>query len=649
MKLKWFKSGNGEKNAAKLTLYLLGNPNVGKSTVFNALTGLKQHTGNWSGKTVDAAFGKYTYNNIEHKIIDLPGTHAVNSCFSEEEVTGTEIMLGSKDSQESVCRSTTIIIGDGTSLERSIGLALDYLEKCGNNAIFCVNLCDIAKKKGIEINFEKLQKTLGIPVIGISAKKKSDINSLKTLIDDFMLNPKNIKIKSGLDGDAVNFKNDCSSSISGRMQTAKKIMNECVKYTKDQNEKNFEYKFDKILTSKRYGIPIMILCLGFILWLTICGANYPSDLLAKLFGFLKPYVEGFFVYLHFPQFLIGILCDGVYETVTWIIAVMLPPMAIFFPLFTLLEDFGFLPRIAFNLDKCYARTNMSGKQCLTQCMGLGCNCVGVVGARIMPNETQRTVAILTNSLMPCNGRFALLIAMSTIFIGGSMAVQVSGVIPMLCVLFLICLSVVVTWCVSYCRTKTIYKNDNEIFALELPEYRKPEIAKTLIISLVNRTAKIVGRALLVSAPTGALVWLMANIQIDGITLLSYASNALDPFGRFLGVDGFIILAFILSLPANEITLPILVMGYLATGSMTEISDMETLKNILTANGWTIVTAINMMLLTLYHSPCITTLLTIYSETKSLKTVALSIVIPCVVGILLCLLVKYGFAIISLFM
>ena len=584
MKLKWFKSGNGEKNAAKLTLYLLGNPNVGKSTVFNALTGLKQHTGNWSGKTVDAAFGKYTYNNIEHKIIDLPGTHAVNSCFSEEEVTGTEIMLGSKDSQESVCRSTTIII-----------------------------------------------------------------NSLKTLIDDFMLNPKNIKIKSGLDGDAVNFKNDCSSSISGRMQTAKKIMNECVKYTKDQNEKNFEYKFDKILTSKRYGIPIMILCLGFILWLTICGANYPSDLLAKLFGFLKPYVEGFFVYLHFPQFLIGILCDGVYETVTWIIAVMLPPMAIFFPLFTLLEDFGFLPRIAFNLDKCYARTNMSGKQCLTQCMGLGCNCVGVVGARIMPNETQRTVAILTNSLMPCNGRFALLIAMSTIFIGGSMAVQVSGVIPMLCVLFLICLSVVVTWCVSYCLTKTIYKNDNEIFALELPEYRKPEIAKTLIISLVNRTAKIVGRALLVSAPTGALVWLMANIQIDGITLLSYASNALDPFGRFLGVDGFIILAFILSLPANEITLPILVMGYLATGSMTEISDMETLKNILTANGWTIVTAINMMLLTLYHSPCITTLLTIYSETKSIKTVALSIVIPCVVGILLCLLVKYGFAIISLFM
>lgn len=645
MKLKWFKSGNGEKNAAKLTLYLLGNPNVGKSTVFNALTGLKQHTGNWSGKTVDAAFGKYTYNNIEHKIIDLPGTHAVNSCFSEEEVTGTEIMLGSKDSQESVCRSTTIIIGDGTSLERSIGLALDYLEKCGNNAIFCVNLCDIAKKKGIEINFDKLQKTLGIPVIGISAKKKSDINSLKTLIDDFMLNPQNTKDES----DTPDFKNAPSSSISSRMQTAKKIMSECVKYTKEQNEKSFEYRFDKILTSKRYGIPIMILCLGFILWLTICGANYPSDLLAKLFGFLKPYIEGFFVNLHFPPFLTGILCDGVYETVTWIIAVMLPPMAIFFPLFTLLEDFGFLPRIAFNLDKCYARTNMSGKQCLTQCMGLGCNCVGVVGARIMPNETQRTVAILTNSLMPCNGRFALLIAMSTIFIGGSMAVQVSGVIPMLCVLFLICLSVVVTWCVSYCLTKTIYKNDNEIFALELPEYRKPEIAKTLIISLVNRTAKIVGRALLVSAPTGALVWLMANIQIDGITLLSYASNALDPFGRFLGVDGFIILAFILSLPANEITLPILVMGYLATGSMAEISDMETLKNILTANGWTIVTAINMMLLTLYHSPCITTLLTIYSETKSLKTVALSIVIPCVVGIILCLLVKYGFAIISLFM
>ncbi len=201
------------------------------------------------------------------------------------------------------------------------------------------------------------------------------------------------------------------------------------------------------------------------IWLTICGANYPSDLLAKtIWVFKKPYVEGFFVYLHFPQFLIGILCDGVYETVTWIIAVMLPPMAIFFPLFTLLEDFGFLPRIAFNLDKCYARTNMSGKQCLTQCMGLGCNCVGVVGARIMPNETQRTVAILTNSLMPCNGRFALLIAMSTIFIGGSMAVQVSGVIPMLCVLFLYLsfgCCYLVRFILSY--KNNIQKNDNEIF------------------------------------------------------------------------------------------------------------------------------------------------------------------------------------------
>lgn len=608
-------------------IYLLGNPNVGKSTVFNALTGLRQHTGNWSGKTVDAAYGVFTYDDVCYRVTDLPGTHSVKSCFSEEKVAGDEI------GRQNASSSLTVIIANASCLKRDIALALEYIESCGSNAALCVNLWDIAKKRGIKINLSRLEAMLGIPVIGITAKKSSDIKALKAFI------------RSNFDktGKAVSNSRPVSSP-EGRLRLAADIASKCTEYTETYIRRDL--KIDRILTSKKYGIPIMIMGLAVILWITVCGANYPSELLSRLFSWFKPYLNDFLHAAKLPDAAVGIICDGIYQTVTWIIAVMLPPMAIFFPLFTLLEDLGVLPRIAFNLDKWYAGVNMSGKQCLTQCMGLGCNAVGVTGARIMAGENQRKVAILTNSFMPCNGRFALLISLSSIFIGGLFPRALPGIVPTVCTLGLICLSVAVTWPVSYLLTKTICKTENEIFTLELPEYRKPEIIRTLAVSLVNRTAKTVCRAIAASAPAGVVIWLMANIQAGDVTLLTYLAEALNPIGHFLGVDGFIILAFILSLPANEITLPILVMGYLSKGTMSEISDIALLKNILTDNGWTLTTAVNMMVLTLFHSPCATTLMTIYHETKNKGLTALSAVLPCAVGIILCLFTRVIFAVIN---
>ncbi|MCI5892552.1 MAG: ferrous iron transporter B [Clostridiales bacterium] len=628
-----------KNNTEKHKLFLLGNPNVGKSTIFNSLTGLKQHTGNWSGKTVDVCFGEYTYNGKEYEVIDLPGTHSVSACFAEECVTTSEMT----ESANTYMNSTTVIIADATAMKRGIILALEYLNhpryKLNKSAILCINLYDIAQKRGIEINRDLLEKLLGIPVITISARNKKDMLRFKQTIEK-----STDKFQNSMDTDTYDCECQyklCKSMINSINETAEELYQKCVRQS--YNVLNSPgHKFDKVITSKKIGIPIMILCLALILWITIKGANYPSELLSKLFAYFKPLLLQLLTNARLPEFAIGIICDGIYVTVTWIISVMLPPMAIFFPLFTILEDSGFLPRIAFNLDRCYACANMSGKQCLTQCMGLGCNAVGVTGARIMPTESQRTISILTNSFMPCNGRFALLITISAIFIGGLLPGTKSGIVSMLTVLCLIILSVIITWLVSYILSKTLYKEENVIFSLELPEYRRPEILKTLTISLVHRTLMITGRALLCSAPMGAFIWILANISAGDVSMLTAISQSLNPIGNFLGVDGFIIFAFILALPANEITLPILIMGYLSSGYMSDINDITTLKTIFENNNWTLLTAINMMLLTLYHSPCITTLMTIYNETHSIKKVLLSIILPCSIGGILCIITKMLF-------
>ena len=425
--------------------------------------------------------------------------------------------------------------------------------------------------------------------------------------------------------------------IKSLVNKAEKVASESVKYKKGYD--NFNRKLDKILVSKVTGIPIMILMLLTILWITITLANYPSQALSSLFGWLEVWIRDLFESLAVPSVVSGILIDGVYTTVTWIVAVMLPPMAIFFPLFTLLEDFGYLPRIAFNLDKGFKKCCSCGKQALTMCMGLGCNAAGVVGCRIINSPRERLIAILTNNFMPCNGRFPTLITISSIFIGGGiLGVNSGNLFSALAVTLVIIFGVLITLVVSNILSKTVLKGVPSSFVLELPPYRKPQVLKVIVRSICDRTLYVLGRAVVVALPAGAIIWIFANIAIGDGTLLSVCADFLNPFASAIGLDGYILMAFILGIPANEIVIPIIIMSYLKTSTMVEMNNIMELKNLLVANGWTTLTAINTMILCLLHYPCATTLLTIKKETNSLKWTALSFLIPTIAGIVVCFVV-----------
>lgn len=423
--------------------------------------------------------------------------------------------------------------------------------------------------------------------------------------------------------------------VTDIFQTAHSIaLDVCTFKKRNYNLKT--YKIDKILTSKSFGFPIMLLFLGLIFWLTISGANYPSNLLSRFFMFIQGKLVLLFNVLHAPSWLTGILIDGVYMTVSWVVAVMLPPMAIFFPLFTLLEDLGYLPRIAFNLDRCFKKAGGSGKQALTMCMGFGCNAAGVVGTRIISSPRERLIATLTNAFVPCNGRFPFLITISSIFIGAYFTGFFSNVVSSLVVLGVILLGVLLTLIASKLLSKTILKGVPSSFVLELPPYRKPQIGKILIRSLLDRTLFVLARAIVVAAPVGAIIWLLANLSINGITLLNYISQFLNPFAMLIGLDGFILTAFILGLPANEIVLPIILMSYMSQGALVNLENNFAIGQILIAHGWTILTAINTMIFILLHFPCGTTLLSIKKETGSWKWALISFILPTSFGIILCM-------------
>ena len=337
-----------------------------------------------------------------------------------------------------------------------------------------------------------------------------------------------------------------------------------------------------------------------------------------------------------PPWISSILIDGIYVTLAWVISVMLPPMAIFFPMFTLLEDLGYLPRVAFNLDKCFKRCCSCGKQALTMCMGLGCNAAGVIGCRIINSPRERLIAILTNAFMPCNGRFPTLITIATIFIGGSLAGGIGGSLKSaLAVTAVVILGVFMTLVISKILSNTILKGVPSNFILELPPYRKPQIGKVLIRSIMDRTLYVLGRAIAVAAPAGVVIWIFANVPVGEISLLTYCADFLQPFGNAIGLDGYIIMALLLGLPANEIVMPIIIMSYVKATTILEMDSMLQLKNLLVANGWTLLTAINMMIICLMHFPCGTTLWTIKKETGSWKWTILSFLIPTVAGIAIC--------------
>lgn len=611
---------------------LVGNPNTGKSTLFNLLTGLNQHTGNWPGKTVTSARGEFKLDDKNFILVDLPGCYSLFPCSLEEEVSRDFILKGNSD--------LIIVIVDGTCLERNLNLVLQ-IKDVKKEIILCVNLIDEAEKKNIKINKELLEKELGIPVVLTSARHNTGISDLKNKILDIV----NKKVNYDNFINNKNFYLDEKENNNMKENLTKKYFKKAeeiksISVIEGSSTLKKDMKIDNILTSKKFGIPIMILLLALIFWITIEGANYPSQMLSEFFIFLEDKLLILFNNLNAPTWLSGVLISGLFKTLGWVIAVMLPPMAIFFPLFTLLEDLGYLPRIAFNLDHLFKKSCAHGKQCLTMCMGFGCNAAGVVGCRIIESPRERIIAILTNNFVPCNGRFPTIIALSSIFVIALGYENVPSFFPPLAVTLIVVLGVIITLGTSYLLSKTLLKGVPSTFTLELPPYRKPKVLRILYTSLIDRTLFVLWRAVKIAAPAGIIIWILANIYIGDLNIIGHISSFLNPFAVLIGLDGVILLAFILGLPANEIVLPIILMSYLASGTLLEFDSINSLSQILLSQGWTALTALNTMLFSLLHWPCSTTLLTIKEETGSLKWTILSFLIPTVIGIVVCFLTTF---------
>jgi len=699
-----YKQNNIDEHSLKIIknestdkiIALAGNPNVGKSTVFNGLTGLNQHTGNWPGKTVTIAQGNYRHKNKRFILVDLPGTYSLMANSVEEEVARDFICFGNPD--------VTVVIVDATCLERNLNLVLQTLE-ITNNVVVCVNLMDEARRKKIEIDLEKLSTELGVLVIGTSANKGKGLKELMTAVSKTAGNKKvnktiikyDNKIEEAVSKIEKQLNNILKNTINARwlalrliegddnlLRSIKKHLGfnrgnykELIKMVADtkkglHNEgfdsevirdkivlnivtkaeiiskkvlsfKSKEYnvqdrKIDKYLTSKLYGIPIMIGLLGIVFYITLIGANIPSGILAYGLFWLEDRLSDFFIWLGTPSWVHGILVLGMYRTLAWVVAVMLPPMAIFFPLFSILEDSGYLPRVAFNLDNLFKKACACGKQALTMCMGFGCNAAGIIGCRIIDSPRERLIAIITNNFVPCNGRFPTLIAVITMFFSGFIMSPLQPLISTFILTGIIVLGVIMTLFISKLLSKTILKGIPSTFTLELPPYRKPQFGKVIVRSIFDRTLFVLGRAVAIAAPAGLIIWIMANIKINNINILTHSANLLHPVAYLMGLDGYILIAFILGFPANEIVIPIIIMSYMSTGNILELDSLLALKSLLVNHGWTWLTAICVMLFSLMHWPCGTTCWTIKKETQSFKWTFVSFLVPTIVGIITCLVV-----------
>ena len=636
----------------------IGNPNVGKSTIFNILTNKTQHTGNWTGKTVENEVGEFTYKNILWEVIDLPGTYSLIGESKEEKIASQYIQEEDYD--------IAVVVLDATNLERSIEILLEVLD-IKTNVIACLNLFDEAQKRNITIDVSKLKNKLNLPIITTNAKEKKGIEELCETMNKFIehthypIIPKhtpkienylqwaieyiekpltyltnNKTLKEKEKNAKLNFYRKSLTRIDlleSYHEFGTQLLSDVIDRTQEK-EKKEDHFWNTLLTNPISGFVTMLLMLFIILWLTIYLSNIPSSWLFNFFEHLELLLFNALSFL--PDSILNPLLLGGYRTLYWVVSVMLPPMLIFFPLFALLEDYGLFPRIAFNLDKPFAKCGSCGKQSLTMCMGLGCNAVGVTSTRIMESKKMRILSILTNVFMPCNGRFPAMICVINMFFVTDHSF-LGSMTSSLILLAIILLGIFLTWIVTKILNHFLLKEEKSMFILELPSFRKPKIIGTILHSWKERAIPVLKRAMLVSFPAGILIYFVANINIGEITILERLYNLLNPFGLLIGVDGIILLSFLLGIPANEIVIPILLLCYTNSGSLIEYESIESLRQILIVNGWTTLTAINFLLLCLCHFPCATTLLTIKKETQSTFYAILAFLIPTLIGIGLCFL------------
>ena len=672
-----------------ITVALAGNPNVGKSTVFNELTGLHQHTGNWPGKTVTGAKGSFTYKDKQIQLIDIPGCYSLIAHSVEEEIARDFICFGGAD--------RTVVVCDATCLERNLALVLQTIEISGS-CIMCINLADEAKARNIDIDTDHLKEILDIPIVTTAARSGEGLEELcdalllpktaskcKVKYPDYietaisMITPvielickkhnimprwlalrlaegsaemfallkthlgaeiESVEIQTQLENvnkyleiNGISKRKLSDTIATSALIEAGKTAKQCVTKKENKTDKR-NRKIDRILTGKITAFPLMLILLAGIFYITISGANIPSGWLNRMLFDLEAVLYNGSISIGIPTVICEAFFHGVFRTLAWVVSVMLPPMAIFFPLFTLLEDAGILPRIAFNLDHAFSKCKACGKQSLTMCMGFGCNAAGIIGCRIIDSPRERLIAIITNSLVPCNGRFPGIISMIAMFfvLGGTL---VSNLFSALLLTGFIVLGIIMTFVCSKLLSSTVLKGVPSSFTLEMPPYRRPQFFRVLVHSIFDRTLFVLMRAVAVAAPAGLIIWILANITVGDTTLLQTCTGILDPFARIFGLDGVILTAFILGFPANEIVIPIMLMAYTANGTLTEISDIAAIRSILIDNGWNILTALNFILFSLMHFPCSTTLMTIRRETGSAKWTFVSFILPTVVGLIMC--------------
>lgn len=701
-----------------ILIALAGNPNVGKSTVFNALTGLRQHTGNWPGKTIVRAEGAFAHEGKRLKIVDLPGTYSLQAGSADEEVARDFILFGRPD--------VTIAVVDASRLERNLNLVLQILDITDRVVVY-LNLVDEARRHGIAVDAKRLEAALGVPVVSGVARSNVGIDelidaahrvaigdqrttpfriashapvveetvaSLAQVVDDVfpgvpnsrwvsqrLLNADDAVIEAVRSGELGQLGDDADGLEPAvapdgvrthLLEVAQRLRWDLPADFHDRITErtyaaaqdvaagaqmrglkkagfDFDRTLDGLLTSRWFGFPLMLAILAAVFWITIEGANVPSGMLATLLlDTVHPWLKGLADAVGMPWWMSGFIFDGVYLATAWVVAVMLPPMAIFFPIFTLLEDFGYLPRVAFNLDALFRTAGAHGKQALTMCMGFGCNAAGVVATRIIDSPRERLIAIITNNFSLCNGRWPTQILIASIFIGALAPARLAGVVSAAAVVGIAVLGIGMMFLASWLLSRTVLRGEATSFSLELPPYRPPRVLQTLYTSVIDRTLIVLWRAVMFAIPAGAVIWLVSNVTVGGISVAEYSIVWLNPLGLLIGLNGVILLAYVVAIPANEIVVPTVLMLTVLTanvassgsgaGVMFELDSVGATGELLRAGGWTLLTAVNLMLFSLLHNPCSTTIYTIFKETRSAKWTTVATLMPLAMGVTVCFLV-----------